>query len=687
MDHNKIVAFIWDIANVLRDSVPPSKQQDIILPMCILRRLDAVLEPTKGAVLAEHKRLKQEGIQNTDLLLKKASKQAFYNTSKFTLKTVVASGGRQSLLINFNNYLKGFSPNVKEIMENFDFQHRLTDLSDKNLLGTLIEKFTARDIDLSPSGLDNHGMGTIFEELVRRFNESRNEKAGEHWTPRDAVQLMAQLVFHPIKDKIKSGTYTIYDCACGTGGMLTVAESELLEIATQGNFKIKCLLYGQETIPETLAICKADMLLKGEGMHADNIKGKSTLLADAFSEKRFDFMLSNPPYGKDWESDFRALGGKDGINDPRFSGQCGNEILPLITRSDDGQMMFLVNVVSKMQKNNLGSRIAEVHNGSSLFSGNAGQGESNIRRWIIENDWLEAIIALPENMFYNTKTATYVWVLSNRKIEARRGKVQLINATEWFSPLRKNLGKKTCELSFKNIEKIIQTFLDFRNTRESKIFPNKAFGYHKIIVERPLRLRAQLSLKTIGKLQQDAELFTITKQLRGKLGGSVFNDYNDFRTKVTETLSELEIKISLASKKCILDACSWRDPSASPVVRKTHAQKKPNSLYGLFADKRLNKTDAMEYEPDPALRDKERVSLMEKGGIEAFFRREVLPHAPDAWIKQGASKIGYEINFTRHFYKPKKMRTLDEIRADIVATQKKSSNLIHQITSKKNRDC
>ena len=745
MAHVNIIAFIWNIANVLRDVVKPGKRQDIILPMCVLRRLDAVLEPTKDAVLAEHKRLKKENIHNMDSLLKKASKQAFYNTSKFTLKTLIAGGGRQSLLSDFNNYLNGFSPNVKEIMGNFHFQHNLKILSDNNLLGTLIERFTASNIDLSPSGLDNHGMGTIFEELVRRFNESNNEEAGEHWTPRDAVQLMAQLVFHPIKDQIKSGTYTIYDCACGTGGMMTVAERELLKIAEKHDVKIKCRLYGQETNPETLAVCKADMLLKGEGIHADNIKEKSTLSADAFSGKRFNFMLANPPYGKDWKSDFEALGGKNGINDPRFNGRCGNETLSLITRSSDGQMLFLANMVNKMQSGTEISRIAEVHNGSSLSTGDAGQGESNIRRWIVENDWLEAIVALPENMFYNTGIATYVWVLSNRKTNARRGKVQLINATEWFSPLSRNLGKKNCELSLENIEKIIQTFLDFKNTRESKIFPNQAFGYRKIIVERPLRLRAQLSPKAIDKLrfasgdsdirkklydvlgddvfvnfskiadkanaeidrlnaendaniddtckqrlltpqkwEKDAKLFSIAKQLRDKLGDNVFNDYNDFRAKITETLGELQVKSPQPVAKCILDACSWRDPNALPVKRKTHVSQKSNPLYGLFTDKKLGQTGAIEYEPDTKLRDREQVPLLEKNGIEGFFRREVLPYTPDAWISQETPKIGYEINFTRHFYKPQKMRTLGKIRNDIVVTQKEKGETI-ALLEKKNR--
>ncbi|WP_218185072.1 class I SAM-dependent DNA methyltransferase [Methanogenium cariaci] len=347
-----------------------------------------------------------------------------------------------------------------------------------------------------PPGLDNHAVGTVFEELVRRFNEENNEEAGEHWTPpRDAVKLMARLIFLPIADEIASGTYLLYDGACGTGGMLTVAEETLHDLAEEQGKQVATHLYGQEINAETYAIAKADMLLKGEGEAADNIVGGpeySTLSNDAFPSHEFDFMLSNPPYGKSWKSDLERMGGKTGLRDPpRFVIEHnGDPEYSLITRSSDGQMLFLANMLSKMKhESRLGSRIAEVHNGSSLFTGDAGQGESNIRRWIIENDWLEAIVALPLNMFYNTGIATYIWVLTNRKPEHRRGKVQLIDATKWYKPLRKNLGKKNCHLSEEDCTRICDTFLAFEETEESKIFENAAFGYQKVTVERPLRLK------------------------------------------------------------------------------------------------------------------------------------------------------------------------------------------------------
>ncbi len=372
-------------------------------------------------------------------------------------------------------------------------------------MGTLIDKFLDPEIDLSPVAIDNHAIGTIFEELVRKFNEDNNEEAGEHWTPRDAVRLMANLVFLPIELQLKSGLYLIYDCACGTGGMLTVAEETLTAIGEKHGLQIDTRLYGQEINPETYAVCKADMLLKGEGKNAEYIYGGaeySTLYNDAFPAQEFDFMLSNPPYGKSWKKDLELMGGKDGMRDPRFKVMHRGEEFSLVTRSSDGQMLFLANMASKMNgKSALGSRIAEVHNGSSLFTGDAGQGESNIRRWLIENDWLEAIVALPLNLFYNTGIATYVWVLSNKKPVHREGQVQLIDATQWFKPLRKNLGKKNCELSPEDIERISQTFLAFTETPESKIFPNEAFGCWKVLVERPLRLHSRLSLKAIETLR------------------------------------------------------------------------------------------------------------------------------------------------------------------------------------------
>ena len=459
-DLNWVANFIWNIADdVLRDLYVRGKYRDVILPMTVLRRLDAVLEPTKKAVLDAKTNLDKAKITNQDMALRAAAGQGFYNTSKFTLKDLRSRASQQQLRADFEAYLDGFSPNVQVILENFEFRNQIPRLSKADALGTLIVKFLDPSINLSPNpvlnadgsvkhgGLDNHAMGTIFEELVRRFNEENNEEAGEHWTPRDAVRLMANLIFMPIADQIESGTYLLYDGAIGTGGMLTVAEETLQQLAKEHGKEVATHLYGQEINAETYAICKADLLLKGEGEAADNIVGGpeySTLSNDAFRSREFDFMLSNPPYGKSWKTDLDRMGGKDGIKDPRFLIEHGGDPeYSLVTRSSDGQMLFLANLVSKMKHaTKLGSRIAEVHNGSSLFTGDAGQGESNIRRWIIENDWLEAIVALPLNMFYNTGIATYIWVITNKKPEHRKGKVQLIDATEWYKPLRKNLGKK-----------------------------------------------------------------------------------------------------------------------------------------------------------------------------------------------------------------------------------------------------
>src|SRR5882724_2248692 len=504
--HNKIVSFLWGIADdVLRDLFKRGKYPDVILPMCVLRRMDAVLEPTKQSVLETKQMLDKAGITEQRAALASAAGQSFYNTSKFKLRDLKSRGSQQQLLADFEDYLDGFSPNVQDILDNFKFRNQLSTLSKADAIGTLVNKFVDPEIDLSPAGIDNHTMGTVFEELVRKFNEENNEEAGEHWTPRDAVRLMTMLIFLPIADAIRSGAYLLYDGAVGTGGMLTVAEETLIKLATARGQQITTHLYGQEINPETYAICKADMLLKGEGENADHIVGGaewSTLARDAFVSMLFDFMMSNPPYGKSWKKDLENMGGKDGMRDPRFKVAHNDEELSLVTRSSDGQMLFLANLASKMNHDTpLGSRIAEVHNGSSLFTGDAGQGESNIRRWLIENDWLEAVVALPLNLFYNTGIATYVWVLSNRKPAHRKGRVQLIDASQWFKPLRKNLGKKNCELAPEDIERISRTFLEFKETPESKIFPNAAFGYWKVTVERPLRLHSQLSLKAIETLR------------------------------------------------------------------------------------------------------------------------------------------------------------------------------------------
>ena len=702
---NWIADFIWGIADdALRDLYVRGKYRDVILPMTVIRRLDSVLEASKQEVLDTKAMLDGAGVVNQDSALRQASGHAFYNSSKFTLRDLMACVGQQQLRADFEAYLDGFSENVQEILENFEFRNQIPKLSRADVLGTLIEKLLSPDVNLSPDpvlhgngsvkhpGLDNHAMGTIFEELIRRFNEDNNEEAGEHWTPRDAVTLMAKLVFVPIEDKIESGTYLMYDGACGTGGMLTVAEETLARIAEGRGKEIKTHLYGQEINGETYAIAKADLLLKGEGSAADNIVGgpeHSTLSNDAFRAKKFDFMLSNPPYGKSWKVDLERLGGKTGIYDPRFLVEHGDDPeYSLVTRSSDGQMLFLANMLSKMKRDTpLGSRIAEVHNGSSLFTGDAGQGESNIRRWIIENDWLEAIVALPLNMFYNTGIATYIWVLSNRKPEHRRGKVQLIDATQWFKPLRKNLGKKNCELSGEDIQRICDTFMAVKETEQSKIFPNEAFGYWKVTVERPLRLAVDLDddrremFWTACRGAREEPMANLVDRIAGRFGPGPHRDFNVFMERVSRDAKEHGVKLTAKRNKLLQDVLAERCELAEPVVRKRHKQGPAvaDPVRGIFEGIDGRRTVAVEFEPDSQLRDTEQIPLLEEGGIEAFLRREVLPYAPDAWYVPTSVKTGYEISFTRHFYKPQPLRPLEAIRADILAAETESQGLLGRI--------
>jgi type I restriction enzyme M protein len=765
--HSSIVSFIWGIADdVLRDLYVRGKYRDVILPMVVIRRLDCLLEPTKQAVLDMKVKLDAAKVVNQEGALRQAAGQPFYNVSPFTLRDLL--GKPKQLRENFVAYLDGYSRNVQEIIEKFKFRNQIPTLAEADALGHLIAKFLDRNVNLSNEPvydtdgrvrlpkLDNHSMGTIFEELIRRFNEENNEEAGEHFTPRDVVRLMADLILLPIADQIKDSTYTVYDGACGTGGMLTVAEDRLKELAGERGKKASIHLYGQEVNPETYAITKADLLLKGEGEEAENFTHGSSLSQDGHRGMRFDLMISNPPYGKSWKMDLERMGGKGAITDARFIIQhAGEPDYSLITRSSDGQLLFLANMVAKMKHDTpLGSRIAEVHNGSSLFTGDAGQGESNIRRWIMENDWLEAVIALPLNMFYNTGIATYIWILTNRKPERRKGKVQLIDATEWYRPLCKNLGKKNCELSDDQVRTIVQTFLDFKETPKSKVFPREAFGYWKIVVERPLRLRAQFTKKAIeslrfasgeeelrqqlwdnfghaiydefhqvrpemenwlkGEGQDDAEdgedeaeekgpkarapekkrkklldasswdrdkrLVEAARELAERIGAVIFEDYNIFARRVEDSADGLGL--SAAERKQIARAMSWRDENAPPVVAKVHAGKRktePQPLYGLYEVAANGHAGLVEYEPDSDFRDTEQVPLLEVGGIEAFFRREVLTHVPDAWIDRGKTKIGYEISFTRYFYQPPRLRSLEEIRADILALESESDGLLEEI--------
>ncbi len=646
--HSKIVNFIWSIADqVLHFVVDSSKYRDIILPMTVIRRLDVLLEPTKEDVLRLKTQLDAAGIANQEVALCGAAKQSYYNISPFTLRDLRAKAKQQQLRADFENYLDGFSSNVQDIIDKFKFRDMISTLCESDSLGPLIEKFTDNDINLAPipivdsSGreihpaLDNHAMGTIFEELIRRFNEDNNASAGEYFTPRDIVNLMAELIFAPIADKIESGTYLVYDGACGTGGMLTVAENRLQKLAQAKDKKLAIHLFGQEASAETYAIAKADLIIKGEGQEANNIAFGSTLSKDGFPAHSFDFMLSNPPYGSDWGKDLELMGGKKDFSDNRFIvNHAGDPEYRMITRSSDGQMLFLVNMLSKMKENTpLGSRIAHVHNGSALFTGDAGSGESNIRRWIIENDWLEAIVQLPDNIFYNTGISTYIWILSNRKEAHRKGKIQLIDASNWYSPLRRNLGKRNRELSENHIQKIVEVFTHFEETEESKIFPNEAFGYYKVSVERPLRAK-------------------------------------DIDPEKAYKASEIKA----------LKNAGKISPDAEPVIRKIHASHaKPEPLKGLFAKVIKGKTKIVEYAPDSDLKDTEQIPLLHEGGIEGFITSEVLPHAPDSWVDESKTKIGYEISFSKHFYKPTSLRTINEIVSDIIALENEGDGLLREI--------
>ncbi len=583
--HNQIVGFIWSIADdVLRDVYTRGKYRDIILPFTVLRRLDALLEPTKDKVLEMHGKLDKMKIDNQSPQLKKIAGYVFYNTSPYTFKKLLNEPG--NIRQNLENYLDGFSSNVQDIISKFKLRNQLDTMEEGNITFPLIEKFCSSQINLSPDpvknkdgeiiheGLSNLGMGYVFEELIRKFNEENNEEAGEHFTPREIIKLMTHLIFEPIKKKIKDGTYLIYDPACGSGGMLTEAENFAKEINPKATFH----LYGQEVNPETFAICKADMLIKDED--PDKIAFGSTLSNDGFPNLQFDFMLTNPPYGKSWKIDQEAILDKKGkeILDHRF--RIGTP------RVNDGQLLFMLNMVSKMKKDSeLGSRIASVHNGSALFTGDAGQGESEIRKYLLENDLIEAILALPNDLFYNTGIPTYIFVLNNRKEKARQGKLQLINVTSetFYAKLRRPLGKKRVEFSAEHVKEITRIFLDFKESECSKILDNIDFGYNHIIVHRPAR---------------DEK-------------GNVITDKKG----------------------------------------------QPKS--------------------DPALRDIENIPL--KDDVQEFFKQEVLPFATDAWYDEKETKIGYEINFAKYFYKHIPPRPLTEIANDILAIEQETDGLLKEI--------
>lgn len=584
-----VINFLWTVADdVLVNTYQKGKYKDVILPMVVIRRLDLLLEPTKEQVLKTFNEYKDK-LQNLDSLLtnsKHGSGLAFYNTSKFTLKKLLDDP--KNLRSNFENYLSGFSENVQDIINKFKFKNEIETLDESDILFSLIEKFCSPKVELHPDKLPPLAMGYVYEDLVRRFNEENNEEAGEHFTPREIIQLMTHLVFLPVKDQIKQGTFLFCDPCVGSGGMITMAKQFVLDPDGPVKSNATIHLYGQESTPFIYATCKSDMLIKGED--PNKIAFGSTLSQYGFDKDlKFDFMLTNPPYGKTWAPDKKALGvgPKGAIIDKRFMLKGSYKEEAVTSRVNDGQLMFVLHMISKMKETELGSRIASVHNGSALFTGDAGQGESEIRKYIIENDLLEAIVALPNDMFYNTGIPTYIFLFTNRKAKNRKGKVQLINATSenFYNRMRKSLGKKRVEFLPEHIASIEKMFLNFEENEYSKIFDNEDFGYAQITVNRPL------------------------KDEKGKI-------------------------IS--------------DSKGKP-------------------------------KPDPKLKDTENIPLQED--IQVFFEREVLPFAPDAWWDKSDTKIGYEINFAKFFYKHQPPRSLDDIANDIFAIEKETDNLLKDIVN------
>ncbi len=701
MNHSEIANFIWGVANLIRDTFKRGKYQDVILPLTVLRRLDCVLSPTKENVLQRQAQLSGRGLENLHRQLCDASGFEFYNTSRYDFERLLADAPNSAA--NLRNYIAGFSPNMREVLERFDFDNTISKLDEAGLLFQVLERFG--NVDLHPDRIDNAAMGTIFEELIRRFNEALNENPGEHFTPRDVVHLMVDLMLAGDENSIDGDgvVRTIYDPCCGSGGMLTIAKEHInIGHLENGNLlagpvspDAEIHLFGQEVNPETWAVSKSDLFMKDPtGRDADNIVFGTTLSNDRHAARSFDYLIANPPYGKDWkrdESSVRAEHNRGG----------GGRFGPGLPRISDGQLLFLLHMLARAKDpGEGGSRIAIIMNGSPLFTGDAASGESEIRRYIFENDFLEALIALPEQLFYNTGIATYVWLLTNRKTPERKGKVQLIDASEFWIPMPRSLGDKRRQIPPEKARDILKILGDYRDgeTRRiakdgkeeavvSHIFPAAHFGFRKITVERPLRLNFQATPERIKRLedergfhnlaksrkrgyaatQEEAQGRRLQESLRNMLNGlpeTVVKDRRAFEGILDDASKRAEIKLSAPVRKAILNALAERDETAA-----------------ICTDK------AGKPEPDPELRDTERVPLAED--VNAFFEREVKPHVPDAWVddsKRDAKDgevgiVGYEINFNRYFYRYSPPRPLEDIEADIQGIEEDIVRMLREVTA------
>ncbi len=675
--YNALFSFIWNIANdVLVNAFNKGDYKRIILPMLVLRRIDVLLEPTKDSVLERKEQLDAAHFENQAPLLTAVTGYPFYNTSKFTMKTLKSEIDPLRLKMNFIDYLNGYSKDVLDIIDKMHIRQIVDNLTEAERLGSIIEKFTSDKINLSSKpvldgegnvvhpALDNHTVGTMFEELLRKFNEENNvTEAGEHFTPRDYVNLLADIAVLPVADKITDTTYSIYDGACGTGGILTIAQERISQIAKEKGKNVNINIYGQELLADTYATCKADLMISGHvksfqyqyaGSEREYIAFDSTISRDGHAGETFDFCISNPPFGTPWKEDLKKRGltekEKAKYTDSRFTISVGSgderKEISFLPDISDCQMLFFANNISRMvDDTELGTRIVEVHNGSSLFTGNAGSGASNLRQYIIENDLLEAIIAMPEKDFYNTGIGTYIWVVTNRKEDRRRGKVQLIDATGIKTPLRKNLGEKNCETNEDDRRTILNMLTDFSETEQSKIFPNQEFGYWSVTVERPLRIVYEnpenITLPELKKAEDVALLQRVLDAWKEYLGGHTVGDYAMFIM-----LDQMKIKVPAAKIKLVRQYLGRRDERADV------CHMKPTKLNSPV-------------ECDPMLRDVEQVPLLYPGGIDAFMENEVKPYAADAYYNADSVVVGYELSFTKYFYKPVELRPIADITADI----------------------
>ncbi|ADI73378.1 N-6 DNA methylase [Methanohalobium evestigatum Z-7303] len=669
--------FIWSVADeVLRDDFKRGKYRDVILPFTVLRRVECVLEPTKDNVIQTYENVKDK-VKDPHNALCHAAGHSFYNTSPYDLKKLLDDPS--NIGQNFKSYINSFSENMRDIFDKFYLWNYIDQLIEDNLLYMLLEKFS--NVDLHPDSVSNHEMGYIFEELIRRFNEDVNENPGEHFTPREVIRLMVNLIFYQDEAKLGHNTpiRTIYDPACGTGGMLTIANDHILK---EINSNADIWLFGQEVNPETFAIAKSDMMLKGNDRDAENIKMGSVFSNDGHPNETFNYMLSNPPFGKDWKKEQNFILEEAKSASSRFTAG--------LPRKDDGQLLFLQHMISKMKRpEDGGSRIAVVTNGSPLFTGDAGSGESEIRRWIIENDWLEAIVALPEQLFYNTGINTYVWIVTNRKEDHRKGKIQLVDARECYQKMRKSLGEKRHEISSEQIDTITNLHNNFNEGQYSQIFDNHEFGYRKITIEQPLRLSFQVTPERIEQLKEQKAFknLAVSKKRKNteekekeeaegqKLQDSIiemlsemdsekfYKNRDEFWKVLNDNLKKHGININNTVEKAILDSMSERDETADICV-----------------------DSKKRWEPDSQLRDYENVPLDED--IYDYFEREVKPHVPEAWIDESKTdqydndvgKVGYIINFNRYFYEYEPPRPLEEIESDINDLENEILELLQEVS-------